>query len=108
MNTKRQEYGKIVEGSVSTTEFEHEKWNNHKDFSSRKISFRISKKNTSYFRAGDYGRKRVHLFSNNKENDRHTYELYYVDIHPRTTHSNKLTCFIKENERIIYTGKNVR
>ncbi len=82
--------------------------NDNKDFSSRKISFRIAKKNTLCFRAGNFGRKRVHLFSNNRENDKHFYDLYFVHTHPRITHSNKLTCFIKENERIIYTGKNFR
>jgi hypothetical protein len=80
----------------------------NRDFSSRRISFQIAKKNTSCFRAGNYGRKRVHLFSNNKENDKHYFELYFVHTHPRSTHSNKLTCFIKENERIIYTGENVQ
>ncbi|OIU67703.1 hypothetical protein BHE18_12815 [Rossellomorea aquimaris] len=105
MNIKRQEYSKIVAGSVSTTESENEKWDNNKDFSSMSISFQVSKKNKSCFRAGNCGKKRIHFFSSYKENDKNHSGLYHFHTQPRTTRSNKLTCFIKENDRIIYIGK---
>ncbi|KSU60455.1 hypothetical protein AS034_16575 [[Bacillus] enclensis] len=100
MNSNRQENRKTESAN------EIKKWDNNKDFSSMKISFKVTKKNSSYYRAGNYGKKRIHFFSNHKENDKNHYELYHFHIQPSTTHSNKLTCFIKENERIIYSGKN--
>ncbi len=75
------------------------------DFAASKVSFHVTKKKNSYFRAGDYGKKRVHFFSNNKENDKNFYELYIINTHQEITHTNKLTCFIQENKRIVYTGK---
>ncbi|MFL8937773.1 hypothetical protein ACKA06_13340 [Rossellomorea oryzaecorticis] len=74
-------------------------------YAASRLSFRVIKKKKSYFRAGDYGKKRVHFFSNKKENGKHLDELYISHIHPGTTHTNKLTCIIQENNRIVYTGK---
>jgi hypothetical protein len=74
-------------------------------FAVSRLTFRVAKKKESYFRAGDYGKKRVHFFSNKKENGKHLDELYASYIDPGTTHTNKLTCIIQENKRIVYTGR---
>jgi hypothetical protein len=91
---------KVKEGVMSETDNSMQK-----DFSSKRICFQLSNKNNRYFRAGNYGKKRVHFFCQMQENDKNFIELYNDQTPPEITHTNKLICFIKENERIIYTGK---
>jgi hypothetical protein len=91
-----------IERNDATTD--NQTWH-QEDFASTKLSFLISSHTKRYFRAGDYGKKRVHFFCQSPENDKHFIELYNDQTPPEMTHTNKLICFIKENERIIYTGK---
>jgi hypothetical protein len=83
---------------------DNQNWH-QKDFASTKLCFTVTKHTNRYFRAGDYGKKRVHFFCQMQENDKNFIELYNDQTPPEITHTNKLICFIKENERIIYTGK---
>ncbi|MEL3970725.1 hypothetical protein AAEO50_00385 [Rossellomorea oryzaecorticis] len=73
----------------------------NKDLSLNRMSFHLSAENKRCFRAGIYGKKRVNFISQTKE-DKYFIELYNFPPQHRT---NILTCFIKENERIVYTGK---
>jgi hypothetical protein len=79
-----------------------------KDYSSKRISFQLSNKNDRYFRAGDYGKKRVHFFCQLQKNDKNHIDLYNDQTPHGVLHTNKLICYIKENKRIIYTGKKER
>ncbi|MCA1055153.1 hypothetical protein LCM10_09150 [Rossellomorea aquimaris] len=90
-------------GKTAANETE-QNWSDN-EFDSTKTSIKISKNGTSRFRAGDYGKKRIHLFLNTRDRER---SLYHQDpehsLKPLSIGS-KLTCFIKENGRIVYTGK---
>jgi hypothetical protein len=101
---QRSESTRCHDGNAATTDKEEKSWN-YKDFASRRVSFQVVKRNNSYFRAGDYGKKRVLFFCHNKENDKNFIELYNSQTPPRITHTNKLICLFKENQRVVYTGE---
>jgi hypothetical protein len=101
---QRSESTRCHNGNAATTDKEEKSWN-YKDFASRRVSFQVVKRNNSYFRAGDYGKKRVLFFCQTQENDKNFIELYNSQTPPRITHTNKLICLFKENHRVVYTGE---
>ncbi|OAT81008.1 hypothetical protein A6P54_13525 [Bacillus sp. MKU004] len=90
-----------VSAKINNIESKDYVLHSNKDLSFNRMSFHLSAENKKCFRAGIYGKKRVNFISQTKE-DKYFTELYNF---PPQHRSNILTCFIKENERIVYTGK---